>query len=210
MLEYLQLTWLFFFDEPPWRDSELVSNAAEHWFLWLLGWSWALSGLIVGALYAPAVVSWIGLSWVPYQDTLYLIIACVAALLVQLVAWTLVLLIFAFGLLLGNLAGLSKLPADHIIPPIRTVGYIRFFIYLFWPCIVAVYVAYSTFVDSSPSQRSLAIAIVGGVILKGLMIPFIRTAVSIRFSKAFLCGYAARRETDLPSQSTSRDNEKRR
>lgn len=64
-VDFLRTVWLMSL-EPPWR----VPLHQYHFQVLFLSWFSAISGLVVGALFAPLLIHTVGLENVPYQDVL--------------------------------------------------------------------------------------------------------------------------------------------
>jgi hypothetical protein len=157
--------------EPPWRrpgrDNPLT------WRFWVAGWTWAIAGLVLGAFIAPTVLQHAGLASTDYQDALNLSVALLTGFLVQFLGW-----VFAFGVLAPLADYLEGLPdwvsvvlyfpfvAAFALVPLAGVGY-ALYRYLTWV---------------GAGQRSIAVAFVGGLLIKAFVIPAIWGAMK---SKAF-------------------------
>src|SRR5260221_11913343 len=57
----LQEAWRWML-EPPWRHSGPAPWRRTHWLFWLVGYAWSLAGLVLGAVAAPSLVRFAGLS----------------------------------------------------------------------------------------------------------------------------------------------------
>jgi hypothetical protein len=165
LMDELKRAWLDML-EPPWRDSGSDKERFNHWFLWLVGWTWALAGLVLGALVAPSLVQVAGFSSTPYEDALVVGVAVLAGFIVQLLGW-----------LIGALAGLitaswldGTLVATVVVLPLAGVGY-GIYRYLTWV---------------GAGQRSVTIAFVGGLLIKTFAIPLIKGIVTGALFKWFL------------------------
>jgi len=52
LVRYLSHIWLAMLI-PPWREVEPGERRFSHLFYWIVGWVWALAGIILGAVIAP-------------------------------------------------------------------------------------------------------------------------------------------------------------
>jgi len=158
----LKVMWLWML-QPPWRHSGLGDERVSHWFIWLLGWAWALAGLVLGALVAPSLVQVAGLSDTPYQGALVIGVVALAGFLVQVLGWCLLALIFGVGktVSLPKALGWSVLLVVFVLP-LAGVGYAlnRYFTW------------------DGARQLSVTIAFVGGLLVKTFLIPLIKSIVS--------------------------------
>jgi hypothetical protein len=168
LMDMLKGTWLAML-EPPWRNSVAGLTPFQHQAVWLIGWAWAIAGLILGAFFAPSLVQYVGLANTPYRDELDIGIAVLAGFLVQLLGW-LLLLPFVLAvqrinyralanprLLLSVLAIIASVPV-----PLAAVGY-------------ALY-RYFTWVGTG--QGLVTTGFVGGLLIKTFLIPFIKSIVT--------------------------------
>jgi hypothetical protein len=78
---------------PPWQNVDADEDKLLHTLAWILGWMWALAGIILGALISPYLLTTWGLMNSTYHD---LVVICVAAVmgflvqfLVQFLGWAL-------------------------------------------------------------------------------------------------------------------------
>ncbi len=235
LVHNLKMNWYYMFT-PPWRHSarddtvsfekfvadegitdgqkmELARKVhwaferAQHWFRWILGWIWSLCGLVGGALSAPALVQWAGLSTFPQQDWLIIVIAAIAGVLVQIVGWLLVGIFFTADMTVFMMVGKwSLLPVLNKVedefdpessPQQQPKGLKRAAVFVLFllvssllllvvSVIVAVLlpiagVAYGVFVYLmwiGSNQRSVTIAFVGGLLVKTFVIPGIKAVVT--------------------------------
>lgn len=160
----------------------------QHWFRWIVGWMYALCGLVGGALVAPSLVRWAALSWFPYQDWLVIGIAAITGFLVHLLGWVLIAnsfvpagLTFRISnrvsnrimrsggldrrrrtviLVLGTCAILSAVAGlvVALLLPLAAVGF-GIYRYLTW---------------IGPGQRTVTVAFVGGLLVKTLISPLFK------------------------------------
>lgn len=189
----LRLFWSWMLT-PPWRDFT-GDIQAYHWAFWLIGWAWAIMGLVGGALVAPSLVQFAGLSHVPYQDELIVGIAVVAGFLVQLVAWCFLAVITAS--LLRFLPGLARtitnvnfaLVSQSVYMP-TTVFSRRRVVYFavlgLVPLAGVGYVLYRYYAWIGVGQRSVTVAFVGALLVKTFLIPLIKGIVTGALFKWFV------------------------
>jgi hypothetical protein len=77
--------------ESPWRHTGPDDLRRAHWVNWLVGWAWAVAGLVLGALVAPKLIEVAGLKNIPHQDWLIVAVAIIAGFSVHLFGWALTL-----------------------------------------------------------------------------------------------------------------------
>jgi hypothetical protein len=149
--------------EPPWRrpgrDNPLT------WRFWVVGWTWAIAGLILGAFIAPTVLQRAGLASSDYQDVFNLAVAVLTGFLVQFLGW-----VFAFGVLAplaDYLEGLPDWVSDVLYFPFVAV-------FALLPLVGVGYGIYRYLTWVGAGQRSIAVAFVGGLLVKALLIPLIK------------------------------------
>src|SRR5579871_5215335 len=82
-LHSLKMRWLYML-EAPWHHSDSDATRRYHWEAWLAGWAWVLAGLLLGALIAPSLIEYVGLSESPYQQVLVISLTVLAGFLIQL------------------------------------------------------------------------------------------------------------------------------
>jgi hypothetical protein len=154
----LKVMWLWML-QPPWRHSGRGDEQASHWFIWLLGWAWALAGLILGAVAAPSVVQVAGLADAPDQGALMLGVVVLAGFLVQALGWCVLALIFGIGkaVSLPKVLGWPVLLVVFVLPLVG-VGY-------------ALY-PYRTWVGAN--REVITVILVGGLFVKTFLIPSIQ------------------------------------
>ncbi len=154
--------------EPPWRHTGTDKKSVRlgHWFLWLIGWAWALAGLVLGALVAPSLVQLAGLSDTLYLDWLIIAIAVLAGFLVQLLGWCLL---------------IAWVPISGLLV-VGAIGRIMAVILLVIACLLPFagvgYALYRYFALVGADQRTVTIAFVGGLLVKTLVIPLIKGIVT--------------------------------
>ncbi len=178
---YLKHFWLAML-EPPWRSK-------ENWVEWLLGWAWALAGLVLGAVYAPSIVQFAGLSSSPYQDWLVIGIAATAGFIVQAGS------ALFLALLSNNIEGSSLY--DGPILDLLDKGALGWFVGIglllvvgvvlaLLPVVAAGYGVYLYFTSLGANQRTVTISFVGALLVKTFLIPFIKSLVTGAAFKVFV------------------------
>jgi hypothetical protein len=157
--------------EPPWLDS--TGEIRNHWAIWLIGWAWSVSGIVLGALVAPTLAQQLGLTNSGYQDMFVMAIAVIAGFLVQFLGWCMMGLLAA---VLDN--AVKRYPQwldDSIgwvfaLVPLAGVGY-------------GIY-RYVTWVGAG--QRTATVAFIGGLLIKTLVLLVITSHVTDTLSKWFM------------------------
>jgi hypothetical protein len=93
-VRYLSHIWLAMLI-PPWREAEPGGRRFSRLFYWIVGWVWALAGIILGAVIAPYLLGIWELANSPYQDALVIGIAAIAGFVVQFLGWRLMVILFS-------------------------------------------------------------------------------------------------------------------
>jgi hypothetical protein len=169
-VEDLKHVWLEML-EPPWRRPGRESPLNGRF--WVVGWTWAIAGLILGAFIAPSVLRRAGLANSNYADALNLAVAVLTGFLVQFLGW-----LFGFGVL-GSLADYLEGVPDWV----TNVLYLPFVgVFVLLPLAGVGYALYRYLTWVGPGQRSIIVAFVGGLLIKAFIIPAIWGAIK---SKAF-------------------------
>ena len=177
-LHNLQEAWRWML-EPPWRHSGPAPWRRTHWLFWLVGTAWSLAGLVLGAVVAPSLAQATELSDTPNQDVFTIGVAVLAGFLSQALVWVVLVsallvvalisdrcsLPYAFALASGLLVCCTL-----AVLPFVGVGY-------------ALY-RYVTWVGSG--QGVVTIALVGGLLVKTLLIPRIKGLATGAASKFFM------------------------
>ena len=166
----LSLTWLYML-EPPWYGPDY--DRSDHWVIWVVGWAWAVSGVVLGALVAPSILRWAGVSSTQYQDWLVIVVALLAGILVQLLGWCMYIVVikgavYLFDGFFRDVIGLLFLVV--CILPFAGVGYC-IYRYLIWV---------------GTGQRSITVAFAVTFLAKTLLIPFIKGLVTGALFKWFM------------------------
>jgi len=154
----LKVMWLWMF-QPPWRHSGRGDEQASHWFIWLLGWAWALAGLVLGAVAAPSLMQVAGLSDTSYQGALMIGVVVLEGFLVQVLGWCVLALLFGIGkaVSLPKALGWPVLLVVFVLP-LAGVSY-------------ALY-PYRTWVGAH--QEVVTIVFIGGLFVKAFLIPSLK------------------------------------
>jgi hypothetical protein len=149
--------------EAPWRHSGQPSEVGYHWSLWLLGWAWSIAGLLLGAVVAPSIVQFTGLSGFHYQDILVIGIAVLVGFIVQVIGWALVEIVIALDL-------------SYSLP--ITISRLLFNLAVLLPLCGVALILYRYFNEISLEQRTAAVAFVGGLLVKTVAIPLIKAILT--------------------------------
>lgn len=172
-LQDARCMWLSMF-ALPWRNQS--TDAVERgttWTAWIVGWTWTLAGLAGGAVLAPGMVQAARLANTPYQDWLAIAIAVLASVLVQLC-----------GLLLLSLWGVatpddyvakvqSQAPSLHLLAGVLTI-WLAGLVAMVLPVAGIGYAVYRYLTWVGPGQHSVAVAFVGGLLIKTFAVPLIK------------------------------------
>lgn len=73
--------------ELPWQRPGTKLKKSDHWWSWVTGWLWAISGLFLGAVVAPSLIQYFGLWNTRFRDAADIGVAVIAGFLVQLLGW---------------------------------------------------------------------------------------------------------------------------
>lgn len=173
------------------RRVEGKLEPGRHWFRWTVGWMYAISGIVGGALVAPLVVQRAGLSWFPYQDWLAIGIAAIAGFLVHLLGWILLANSFVGANLFFRLVnrvseptmrpGAIDMRSRVVILVLGTCAILSaavgLLIALLLPIAAVCYGIYRYLSLIGPAQRTVTVAFVGGLVVKTLISPLIKNIV---------------------------------
>jgi hypothetical protein len=168
--------------EPPWRDTE-SDDIGYHWLMWFVGWIWAIGGLVLGALYAPSLLQFAGLSDTPYQDWLVIGVAVVAGFLLQFLGWFLFASMWAvffsdsFAPLI-NLTEARSILVRLVVYPLAVVIVSLLSTAFVVPFAVIGYGIYRYLNWVGTGQGLVTIAFVGALLVKTFLIPFIKGIVT--------------------------------
>lgn len=185
--------WLYMF-EPPWRHSRPKYQQKAHWFVWVVGWAWALAGLILGAAVAPVALRLIGLVDSPNEFWLSIGMAVLVGFFGQVLGWILI----GLTVLLADVIAFPRPPDRataedyHLMAEASTwergwvllVGVSVVAIPL--PFVVVLYALYRYVTWIGPGQSSVTIAFVGGLLVKTFLIPLIKGIVTGTLFKWFM------------------------
>jgi hypothetical protein len=163
LLSNLKMAWAYML-EAPWRDTGTATDKFDHWAFWVLGWAWAIPGLLLGALVAPSLIHLVGLSNSGYQAGIDIGVSVVAGFLVQLVGWV------AIWLPSFIVGGSVDWP-DWIAYPI---------VVLLWvlPFVAVGYGLYRYFTWVGTGQARVTTAFVGALLIKVFVIPLLKVIVT--------------------------------
>lgn len=186
--------------EPPWQHTGPNDDRAAHWVFWLIGWGWAIAGLALGALVGSSVVRIPELAGIPYQDPLLIGVCVLAGFLVQSLGWCMVCLlsamlrtvldIFAVVAMFAPLAGLfgaakARRDAERDVKHMEfaakvalNVFPVLFGLVILIPFAGVAYGIYRYIAWVGADHRSVTLAFAGGLAVKTLLIPFIKSIVS--------------------------------
>ena len=177
-LHNLQDAWLWML-EPPWRHSGPAPWRRTHWLFWFLGSAWALAGLALGAVVAPSLVRFAGLSVPPDQDALAIGVVVLAGFLLQSLVWFVLVSALLVVVLLSDKCSLPygvALAAGLLVCctlallPFVGVGY-ALYRYVTWVGV---------------GQGVVTTAFVGGLLVKTFLIPLIKGIVTGALFKWFM------------------------
>lgn len=177
LIRQMKNSWLSMF-EPPWRLWQPATTVEElegcGFGGWLLGWAWALAGLVGGAFFAPLLVQWAGLSHTSYQDWLVIGIAVLASVVTQVLSMSLLLLV-AVGLALFIDATTTVLVMHDFLESVAISSMaVMFFIASLLPIAAVGYGIYRYLSWVGAGQRTVTIAFVGALLIKTFAIPLIK------------------------------------
>lgn len=151
-----------------WIQHPELFARTMRWLAWIAGWVWSLSGLLLGAFIAPSLMQRIGLARSPYQDYTTIAIAVVVGLLIQLLAWLVMLLAD------WTARGISTPMPLHRLLVFTPISILL----MCWPVAAVGYALYRYLTWIGPDQRAITIAFVGGLFVKVLIIPGIKTVLT--------------------------------
>lgn len=188
----LKRFWLWMID-PPWRDNGRGNDLSYHWVFWLIGWAWAVVGLVGGALAAPSLVQLAGLGNLPYQDELVIGIAVVTGFLVQLLGWCCVALItaslvrffprLAVGMIRYDVMNQTAWMPSRVFARRRIVYYA---VLALLPLAGVGYALYRYLTWVGEGQQAFTIAFVGALLVKAFLIPFVKGIITGAIFKYFV------------------------
>lgn len=169
-MDNLKRAWLWML-EPPWRHSGGKSESWNHWQIWLVGWLWAFSGVVLGATVAPSLVQLAGLSNAPYQNAMVITIAVLAGFVVQFLGWFVAIVLKAVD---DPLFYYSSPMPSHLT------------LVRLWPLGAVCYGIYRYFTIVGVARQSAVIAFVGGLLVKTVLIPFTKAIITGAVMKMFI------------------------
>lgn len=185
------------------RQAQDRTSRTGQWLSWLIGWAWALCGLVGGALIAPSLVQWTGLSGLPYRDWFIIGIAALAGFLVHALGWILITIYISATTLLLRIAkaiGIIRLSMSMLLKMAKPAGIALLLLAaamaIFWvatlvatvllPVVGVGYGLYRYFTWVGPNQRAITMAFVGALLIKTFAIPLIKGIVTGALFKWFL------------------------
>lgn len=186
----LKYVWLDM-AELPWRVSQEDKEMRLHspWIRWTMGWTWALAGLVGGALVAPSLTLRLGLAGTSYEDWLVIAMAVLAGFLVQLIGWGLFLLSVSLtaplAIYIANRLGDSG-NLWTIVRAVRITDWFTLPVIALMPLAGVGYGLYYYFTWVGAGQSSVTIAFVGGLFVKTFLIPLIKALVTGTLLKWFM------------------------
>ncbi len=192
-------TWLLMI-ELPWQNPR-IDDRRLHWQQWLLGWSWTLGGLVLGALVAPQLLQFAGLSTAPYQDLLVIGVAAVAGFLVQFLGWSLVGLSLAYinnerlRPLIDAVIAMPSFVQRVVVQLYKVAVYALIFALVMLPLAGVGYGIFRYLTWVGAGQREVTIAFVGALLVKTFLIPFIKGIVTGALFKWFMNWLRGGKET---------------
>jgi hypothetical protein len=191
MREYwtlLKQNWAYML-EPPWRGSEQGTEKANHWTAWLLFWSWSIAGLVLGAFVAPALIQYLGLANIPFQDALDIGVAVLAGFLTQFL-----------GIALSEVGFLVAIPGTSLFDKTASAWphlpwYLRFLLVVLLvvaipltvvaaviatlgPFAAVGYALYRYFTWVGSGQARVTTAFVGALLVKTFVIPLSKSIIT--------------------------------
>jgi hypothetical protein len=152
--EGFRRAWLFMLT-PPWRDVEGGDNRG-HTFLWLVGWAWAVAGILLGVVIAPYFLDVWGLADSSFQVSIVIGIAALAGFLLQFLGWCLMaLLTFTDALIRGDTKKLSTL-----------AGVVLMLVVIPLPLVAVGYTIYLYAITIGAQKALVTIGVISGVLVK--------------------------------------------
>jgi hypothetical protein len=173
-VEIFRYFWLMMLT-PPWRDVQSDEAGGDKFFhviFWLVGWIWALTGIILGAVLSPYLLEVGGVADSPYQDVIVIGIATIAGFFVQFLGW-LVVTLFGF-IVVGIIGPLTRTePGDIAL-------FLVLLIALPLPLIGAGYGIYLYAAKIGIKEGFVSVGVIGGVLVKltvALGLPLLKTII---------------------------------
>ncbi len=165
--------------EPPWRHSGPAQWEKAHWLVWFVGSVWSLAGLVLGAVVAPSLVQSVGHLATPYQGALVTGVAVLAGFLVQSLGWL---------LLVPTLYVVVLIPQHLSWPNAARQASVLLvcFVFAVVPFAGVGYALYRYVTWVGTGQGLVTTAFVGGLLVKTLLIPFIKGIVTGALLKWFM------------------------
>jgi hypothetical protein len=167
IMRMLKQTWLWTL-EPPWWSSGSEKERSAHWFVWVLGWVWAIGGIAIGALYAPLLIEAVGLSGSSYRDILLIVIAVFAGFILHLFGWFIEILMESQA----RRQGVEKIAGNEGLTSV-------FFIVIFGFPLLVMLLALSFYLNvASAGKQSVTVGFVGALLVKTFLFPLIKGIVT--------------------------------
>lgn len=149
-----------------------------------MGWAWSLAGLILGALIAPQFVHSVRVFNGPYQDASIIATAILAGFLAQLIGWCVALCLLAAGKEM-TFRLLYTPNVDRVVGISFTNRLSMVIEWLFFPMASALlplvgvgYGIFRYFTYVGAGQHYITVAFVGSLLIKTLLIPFVKGLVT--------------------------------
>jgi len=165
--------------EPPWRHSGPAQWEKAHWLVWFVGSVWSLAGLVLGAVVAPSLVQSVGHLATPYQGALGTGVAVLAGFLVQSLGWL---------LLVPTLYVVVLIPQHLSWPNAARQASVLLVCFVFagLPFVGIGYTLYRYFTWVGAGQGLVPFVLLGGLLIKTLVIPAIVGAARSKAFKVFM------------------------
>jgi hypothetical protein len=156
-MEDMKTRWLDMLT-PPWRDVEPDEDKFVHIATWIIGWIWALAGILLGAVFAPYLLEVWGFADSAYQDIMVIGVATLAGFLVQFFGWCLIFLVAIIDDLIRG--------APPRRDAISLAGFLFFIIALPLPLLIVGYVIYLYATTVGTQNGLITTGVIGGVFVK--------------------------------------------
>ena len=165
--------------EPPWRHSGPAPWRRTHWLFWFLGYAWSIAGLVLGAVVAPSLVQFAGLSDTLDQGAFAIGVAVLAGLLVQSLVWF---VLVSALLVVALISDRCSLPYAFAL----AAGLLVCCTLAVLPFVGVGYALYRYFTWVGSGQGLVTIALVGGLLVWALLIPLTKGIVTGALFKWFM------------------------
>lgn len=194
-MDFFKRLWLVML-EPPWQLAKKSVAPVLDWSIWLAFWAWAIAGMAGGAMIAPMLVQWAGLTNTSFADWLEIAIAVVAGVFAQAVGMLIALFVFALGIAIVVLClipialirrewvqALFDSWDEHEFGPYNISVYALMGLS---PIACTGYGIYYYLNTLGANERTFAITFAGAFLVKAFAIPFIQSIFSGTLSKWFI------------------------